>query len=57
MVLVGLPDANDYYLSKPDYTSLSVVCQEQNPNTLEFNFIRTKDHIESNIKKYEDILW
>jgi hypothetical protein len=58
LVIVGLPDANDiHHLSKHDYTTGYTVCQEKYDNTLEFNFIKTQDYIESNLKKYEDILW
>ena len=58
MVLVGLPNANDYYhLSKPDYTIQNTTCQENYNNTLEHNYITTPNLIEKNIQKYQDLLW
>lgn len=61
MVLVGLPDANlinSMTISKLDYTMQGNECQaEKYKNTLEYNFIKTEDLLESNNRKYQDILW
>jgi len=61
VVLVGLPNADFVQLtkiSKLDYTLPYTECQEtKEKNTLEYNYITTEELLESNNKKYQDILW
>jgi len=61
MVIVGLPNANivqSIPISKLDYTTPYYDCQMENlKNTMDFNYITTKELLESNIKKYQDVLW
>lgn len=61
VVLVSLPNVNiidSTTINKPDYTLPYAECQEEKyKNTMEFNYITTKELIESNIKKYQDVLW
>ena len=61
MVLVGLPNANvvqTITISKLDYTMVYNECQaEKYKNTMDFNYITTQELIESNNKKYQDLLW
>jgi len=59
VVIVGLPaaDVNLTSISKLDYTIPYAECQQENyPNTLEYNYIKSQDLIESNNQKYQDIL-
>jgi hypothetical protein len=58
MVLVGLPTVIDYefILNKPDYTISYNSCQmENNKNTLEYNYIKSQELIETTIQKHQDI--
>jgi hypothetical protein len=59
LVIVSLPTAIDVQLtsfSKLDYTIPYNDCQtEPNKDTMNHNFIKTKDYIENNHKKYQDI--
>jgi hypothetical protein len=61
MVIVGLPDANfieSMTISKLDYTTPFKTCQvEKQKNTMEYNYITTEELLESNNKKYQEILW
>jgi hypothetical protein len=61
MVIVGLPDTNflqSIPISKFDYTMVHNECQEEKyKNTMEQNYWTTKELIESNHKKYQDIIW
>lgn len=61
MVIVGLSDAKDINspkISKLDYTIPYNECQEEKyKNTMEHNYWTTKELIESNHKKYQDIIW
>jgi hypothetical protein len=60
MVIVGLSNANLYYqssLSKLDYTTPCIDCQTQKQkNTIEYNYIKAKDVIETNNQKYQDLI-
>ena len=59
MVIVGLPAVNtiEFTINKPDYTIQDSVCQpEKHKNTLEFNYITTKELLENNHQKYQDLL-
>jgi hypothetical protein len=61
VVLVGLPSVNiidSITINKLDYTLPYAECQEEKyKNTMEFNYITTQELLESNNKKYLDILW
>ena len=61
VVLVSLPSVNlidSITINKPDYTLPYVECQEEKyKNTMNFNYITTEELLESNSKKYQDILW
>lgn len=60
VVIVGLPDANYNFVptSKLDYTVPYDTCQQRkNKNTMEFNYITNEEVIESNIQKYQELLW
>jgi len=59
LVIVGLPNVNptESIVNKLDYTMQSNVCQtEKNKNTLEYNYITTKELLEQNHKKYQDLI-
>ena len=58
MVLVCLPTANHYdsSISKHDYTTPHNFCQQPNKNTLEYNYIKSKELIETQNQKYQDII-
>ena len=59
VIIVSLSDAccNDFITySKVDYITHKEVCQEKERNTLEYNTIDSKEYIESNNQKYQDIL-
>ncbi len=59
MVIVGLPNANDIKtsISKLDYTIPYAECQQpKQQNTLDYNYIKTKDFIETNNQKYQDLI-
>jgi hypothetical protein len=61
MVIVSLSDANivnSTNLSKHHYTMPYSECQQEKyKNTMEFNYWTNQELIESNIKKYQDIIW
>jgi hypothetical protein len=61
VVLVSLPSVNlidSITINKPDYTLPYAECQEEKyKNTMKKNYWTTKELIESNIKKYQDIIW
>lgn len=61
VVLVGLPNADFVQLttiSKLDYTLPYAECQQtKEKNTLEYNYITTEELLESNNKKYQELLW
>jgi hypothetical protein len=62
MVIVGLSDAKDInsskIISKLDYTiPYNEYQEEKYKNTMEQNYWTTKELIESNHKKYQDIIW
>lgn len=60
VVLVSLSDPSVIkpITSKFDYTLPYAECQpEKQKNTLEYNYITTEELIESNNKKYQDLLW
>jgi hypothetical protein len=60
MVIVSLSNASfdyQYSFSKPDYTIPYNDCQmEKQKNTIEYNYIKTQDLIETNNQKYQDII-
>jgi len=59
MVLVGLPTVNslEIKLNKHNYTTPSADCQlTKNKNSLEHNYIKQTEFIESSILKFQDIL-
>ncbi len=60
MVIVSLSNASFYSkpsISKLDYTTPYNDCQTQNQkNTMEYNYIKAKDLIETNNQKYQDLL-
>lgn len=59
MIIVSLSDAycnNLITYSKVYYITHKEVCQEKEQNTLEYNTINSKEYIESNNQKYQDIL-
>jgi hypothetical protein len=60
MVIVSLSDASFYSkpsISKRYYTIPYNDCQIQNQkNTIEYNYIKAKDFIETNNQKYQDII-
>ena len=61
LVIVGLPTASDVKLtsiSKLDYTTPYKHCQTTKfKNSLDYNYIKSQELIESNNQKYQDILW
>ena len=61
MTIVCLPNADfikSMTISKPDYIIPYSDCQIENyKNTIEYNYIKMEDLIESNKQKYQDIFW
>jgi hypothetical protein len=60
VVIVSLSKDNiveSNIISKPDYTTPYNGCQEElYKSTMNYNYITTEKLIESNIKKYQDLL-
>jgi hypothetical protein len=61
--IVNLPEPNFVdinILSKLDYAAQSIIVQEQHQQSIEdtinYNYIKSKDQIESLIQKYQDII-
>jgi hypothetical protein len=58
--IVGLSTVNllEINLNKPDYTTTIQICQQHNnKNSINYNYIKSEELIESNIEKYQDIIW
>jgi len=60
VIIVSLPTAEIHHIitfSKLDYTSHFAECQQdKEKNTLEYNYIKAKDLIETNNQKYQDLI-
>lgn len=59
-IIVSLPEAYCTSLvtcSKYDYITNSMVCQQNEKSTLEYNYITSEELIESNNNKYQEIFW
>jgi hypothetical protein len=59
VVSMSLPDHSTFVNTKYDDLAIlySEHLQTKNSNTIEYNYIKTKDYIESNHKKYQDFIW
>ena len=56
-VIVGFPTVNysTTLLNNRDYNTISEVCQQpQEKNTLDYNYLKSEDLIETNNQKYQD---
>ena len=62
-VIVSLPTVNelDFKNHKRDYTTAITDCQQPTPpknkSTMDYNYMTTEELINSNIEKYNEILW